>query len=73
MIKKVHYLVNGIDFVKTYSDNNMVIHGGSPDADYSEACDPANLGRTYTETDIPIDDNTTAEELLSILTGGDAE
>lgn len=73
MIKNVHYLVNGIDFVKTHSDNNMMIHGGSPDADYSEACDPANLGRTYTETDIPIEDDTTAEELLSILTGGDAE
>lgn len=72
MIKKVHYLVNGIDFVKTYSDNNMMIHGGSPDADYSEACDPANLGRTYTETDIPIEDDTTAEELLSILTGGES-
>lgn len=73
MIVQEHFDVNGRDFIHTYSDNNMMIHGGVPEADYSEATDPANLGRTYTETDIPIEDDTTAEELLSILTGGDAE
>lgn len=58
------------DFVRTYSDHNMMIHGGVPEGDYSEACDPAELNRTYTETDIPIDGGeSTAEEILDILMG----
>lgn len=73
MIVQEHFDVNDIDFIRTYSDRGMMIHGGVPEADYSEATDPADLGRTYTETDIPIDGDTTAEELLEILTGGDAE
>lgn len=56
-------------YVRTYSDRGMMIHGGFPEADYSEAVDPAELGRVYTETDIPIESETEAEELLSILTG----
>ena len=42
------------DFVRTYSDRGMLIHGGMPEADYEEGLDPAELGRTYVETDIPI-------------------
>lgn len=38
------------DFIRTYSDSGMYIHGGSPEGDYEEAVDPAPLGRTYTET-----------------------
>ena len=64
-----HFDVNGRDFVRTYSDRGMMIHGGVPEGDYAEATDPAELGRTYTETDIPIEDDNTAEELLNILTG----
>jgi len=45
------------NFVKTYSDQGMKIHGGMPEADYDEAYDPINSGRTYVETDIPIDLN----------------
>ena len=62
-------MVGERDFIRTYSDENVLIHGGSPEADYSEACDPAELGRTYTETDIPIEGDTTAEEIVNILTG----
>lgn len=57
------------NFVYTYSDLSMKIHGGMPEADYDEAYDPIELGRTYTETDIPIDDETSAEEIVNILTG----
>lgn len=70
MIVQEHFLVGERDFIRTYSDSGMMIHGGSPEADYDEATDPAELGRTYTETDIPIDDDVTAEEALSILLGG---
>lgn len=70
MIIQEQFKVDERDFVRTYSDRGMMIHGGSPEADYSEACDPAELGRTYTETEIPIDgDEPTAEEIVDILTG----
>ena len=56
-------------FTKTYSDRGVLIHGGSPEADYSEAIEPTEFGRTYTETDIPIEDDSEAEEIVRILTG----
>lgn len=72
MIKTEHLKINTIDFIRTYSDSGMMIHGGNPEADYTEAIDPADLGRTYTETDIPIEhDEAEAEEIVNILTGGD--
>ena len=71
MIRTEHFTVNEIDYVRTYSDSGMMIHGGSPEGDYSEACDPAELGRTYTETDIPIDtDEGEAFAMLNTLLGG---
>ena len=57
------------NIIHTWSDLGMKIHGGFPEADYDEAYDPIELGRTYTETDIPIDDETSAEEIVNILTG----
>ena len=55
MIVQEHFLVGERDFIRSYSDAGYMIHGGSPEGDYSEACDPAEFNRTYTETDIPID------------------
>ena len=69
-IVQEHFMVGEQDYIRTYSDMEMMIHGGSPEADYPEACDPAELGRTYTETDIPIEDEGNAEEIVDILTGG---
>ena len=65
-----HFNLNGVDFVRTYSDRGMMIHGGMPEGDYTEASEPASLGRTYTETDIPIESDGTAEEVLNVLLGG---
>ena len=64
-----HFTVGEREFVRSYSDSGFMIHGGNPEADYSEATDPAELGRTYTETDIPIEGDS-AEGILAILTGG---
>ena len=70
MIKTETITLGETIFIRTYSDKGMMIHGGSPEADYSEALDPAELGRTYTETDIPVEgDEATAEEIVEILTG----
>ena len=69
-----HFLVGERDFIRTYSDAGMMIHGGMPEGDYSEACDPAELGRTYVETDIPIEpEEGEAAEILDILLGGESE
>lgn len=57
------------NYVKTYSDIGMKIHGGMPEGDYDEAYDPIDSGRTYVETDIPIEEDATAEEIVNILTG----
>lgn len=72
-IVQEHFLVNNIDFVRTYSDRGMMIHGGVPEGDYDVAEDPASFNRTYTETDIPIDGGeVTPEEALDFLFGGES-
>lgn len=69
MIKTQNITINGRALIRTYSDAGMLIERGG--ARYAEAIDPAELGRTYTETDEPIyDDELTAEEALEIITGG---
>ena len=69
-IVQEHFLVGERDFVRTYSDSGYLIHGGSPEGDYSEACDPAEFNRTYTETNIPIEGESEAEEILNTILGG---
>ena len=49
-IKTEHFTVNGRDFVRTWSDaNRYVVRDGVA---YSEANDPAEFGRVYTEGDL---------------------
>ena len=40
--------------VRSYSDRNVYIHGGYPEADYMESIDPIAMNRVFVETDIPI-------------------
>ena len=68
MIKTETITIGEKQFIRTYSDKGMMIHGGFPEADYDEAFDPIDSGRTYTETDIPIEGDT-AEAIVDILTG----
>ena len=53
-------------YIHTYSDSGYMVHGGSPEGDYAEAYDPVGSGRTYTETDIPIEVDD-SEALAAIL------
>ena len=39
------------NFIRTWSDQGKLIHGGMPEADYSEAYDPIDIVRTYIETE----------------------
>ena len=52
MIKTEQITINGTEFIKTYSDQNMMIERDG--AVYSEAIDPIGSGRTYTETETPV-------------------
>lgn len=71
MIVKAHFDVNGRDFIRTVSDaGRYVVRDG---VSYSEACDPAEFGRTYTEGDVIPDEERSdladKAEAYDILTG----
>lgn len=70
MIVTENMTINGKAFVRTYSDSGyMVARDG---VEYSEAIDPAELGRAYTETTTPIEGMDETEEkalAYDILTG----
>ena len=59
MIKTEQLTINNKQFTKTYSDAGFMIERDG--AQYSEAIDPSELGRTYTETDIPVEAEATTE------------
>lgn len=63
MIVKTTKEINGVEYDYTYSDSNMMLERNG--ARYSEALDPLNSGREYTETDEPIEtvDEVTTEEV----------
>ncbi len=68
MIKTEQLTINDKQFTKSYSDSGYMIERDG--VQYSEAIDPTELGRTYTETDIPIEGEgdltvTDALEMLS--------
>ena len=70
MIVQEQFYIGDVLYVRTSSDNGVKVHGGFPESDYDEVVDPASAGRTYTETDIPVDeDDPDATEILDILMG----
>ena len=54
MIITENLTIDGKAFVKTYSDSGFMVEREG--VRYSEAIDPAEFGRIYTETDEPIED-----------------
>lgn len=66
------FILNNIEFTRTYSDSNrFVVRDG---IEYTEANDPSEFGRVYTEGNIiPLDDRdySEANEILSIILGGE--
>lgn len=57
-------LGNGL--VRTYSNAGVKIHGGSPEGDYDVAYDPEDVERSYTETDIPVEEEARPKELSKV-------
>lgn len=66
-----HFMLAERDFIRTYSDIGMKVHGGFPEGDYDEASEPAEYGRTYTETNIPVEDANVYETAGRILMGAE--
>ena len=61
MIVKEKLTINGREFIRTYSDAGFMVEREG--VQYSEAVDPAQFGREYTETDVPIE--TEDEEVMT--------
>ena len=69
MIRTETYMLGEREFTRTYSDaNRYVVRDG---VEYSEANDPSEFGRVYTEGELmpPEDIAAQAEEVLNILMG----
>lgn len=69
MIRTETFMVGEREFTRTYSDaNRYVVRDG---ISYSEASDPSEFGRVYTEGELmpPEDIAAQAEEVLNILMG----
>lgn len=69
MIRTETYMLGEREFTRTWSDaNRYVVRDG---VEYSEANDPSEFGRVYTEGEImpPEDIAAQAEEVLNILMG----
>ena len=63
MVKKEYYktLEDGTVLIRTYSDNHYIIQDGTG-IEYSEAIDPEQMNRTYTESEKVIEENSISEE-----------
>lgn len=68
MIKIENVEINGTKFIHTYSDAGYTIRQKENGAEYSDAIDPADMVRTYTETENKIE---TPPELNNITTNKD--
>ena len=72
MIITETFYINEREFIRTYSDSGRyVVRNG---ISYSDACDPAEFGRTYTEGDLIPEDERSDDindkaEAYDILTG----
>ena len=64
MIKKEYYktLEDGSVLVRTYSDSNHYIIQDGTGIEYSEAIDPEQMNRTYTESEKTIEEDSISEE-----------
>ena len=66
MIKTELIVVDGFQLRRTWSDAGFMIERDG--AVYSEAVDPAEFDRVYTETDIPVGPEST-DEIVSATEG----
>ena len=65
MIATENITIGGRELIRTYSDARLMIKQDGTEIVYAEAVDPVGSGRTYTETDITIEQ--TDEERVAQL------
>lgn len=65
MIVTENMTINGKSFIRTISDSGYMVERDG--VRYSEAIDPVEFGRTYTETDEPIEDEATEADYQNAL------
>ena len=53
----IYETIEGTDLIRAYSNNGMMLSQDETGNLYPEAIDPVYMNRTYTETDIPIEEN----------------
>lgn len=71
MIKVEKIMIDGREFLRTYSDDGKKIRKIGTDEVYGEAVDPINAGREYEETDEVIEvEEISADDALEIIVGG---
>lgn len=61
MIQTETLTINNHELIRTYSDAGFKIRKNGTDEIYDEAIDPADSGRTYSETDEPVELTETEE------------
>ena len=66
MVKTEYYktLEDGTILIRTYSDSNHYIIQDGTGIEYSEAIDPENMNRTYTESEKTIEEDSVEESEL---------
>ena len=70
MIKTELITVDGRQLRRTWSDTGFIIERDG--AMYSEAVDPVEFDRVYTETDMPVEPEST-DEIISVSEGNVTE
>ena len=68
MIIEELFEINGIQHVRRYSNSGVKI-ASSDEIAYDVAEDLVSIGKVYHETDEPIEQDGTAEEVLAMLEG----
>lgn len=70
MIRAETITINGRQLIRTYSDTGYMIQQDGTGVLYTEAIDPVDSGRTYTETDEKVPDvELDPQDALNIITG----
>ena len=71
MLKNEYYMTreDGVELFRSFSDTGMMIRKDGTQELYSEAIDVSGTANTFTETDIPVEDESepTVEDLLVML------
>ena len=71
MIVREYFDLGGVSHVRNYSDSGLMI-ASDDGIEYEVAEDLTSLGKTYHETETPVESEPgEAEEILNILLGGE--